>query len=404
MANLPKKRALQHSSSPSETTTLSILGATGSIGGSTLDLVGRNRQRFRIGALTANRNVAELARLARHHEAEMAVIGEETLLGELKEALDGTGIVAGAGESGLQEAAVLPVDIVMAGIIGAAGLRPTMHAVRQGNRVALANKECLVAAGSLFMQEVEKHDTDLVPVDSEHSAIFQALDDSPGDRIGKITLTASGGPFRGFSAEQLDGVTPEQALKHPNWSMGKKITVDSATMMNKGLELIEALHLFPVEPEQLDVVVHPQSIVHSLVSYVDGSVIAQLGMPDMRTPIAYSLSWPERMSTPIEQLDLARIASLTFEAPDEKLFPALGLAKQVMRAGGNAATIMNAANEIAVEAFLSRQLPFREMAGFCERHIEAVQGKYGSCSPASLDEVLEIDHMTRIMAQSSLIL
>jgi 1-deoxy-D-xylulose-5-phosphate reductoisomerase len=387
-----------------EQKSLSVLGATGSIGTSTLDLVARNRDKFSIEALTANQNVQKLASLARQFGAKMAVIGQDALYKDLKAALSGSGIIVGAGEQGLVDAANRPVDITMAGIMGAAGLRPTLEAVKQGNRVALANKECLVAAGSLFMRAVEKHKTNLLPVDSEHSAIFQALDDSPRDKIGKIILTASGGPFRCFSHEELRHVTPEQALKHPNWSMGRKISIDSATMMNKGLELIEALHLFPVGPEQLDIVVHPQSIIHSLVSYVDGSVVAQLGMPDMRTPIAYSLSWPERMQTPIEQLDLAKISSLTFESPDEQRFPALKLARQALHAGGNAPTIMNAANEIAVEAFLSERLSFPDIPSFCERVIEAVQSKIGEQSPVSVEEVLNIDHNTRILAHSSLIM
>ena len=382
---------------------LTVLGATGSIGTSTLDLIDRNRSQFTIQALTANNNVVELAKLARKFNAGMAVIGEESLFDDLKEALSGTNIAVGAGEQGLLEAASMPADITMAGIMGAAGLRPTLAAVKQGNRVALANKECLVAAGSLFMGEIKKYETELLPVDSEHSAIFQALDDSPRDKIGKIILTASGGPFRTFTKDQLRHVTPEQALKHPNWSMGRKISIDSATMMNKGLELIEALHLFPVGPEQLDIVVHPQSIIHSMVSYVDGSVVAQLGVPDMRTPIAYSLSWPERMQTPIEQLDLAKIASLSFENPDEERFPALKLARQALHAGGNTPTIMNAANEIAVESFLDGKLQFMDIPGFCERVIEAVQTQKGDKSPVCVEEVLDIDHSTRIMAQSSII-
>lgn len=386
-----------------ESKSLTVLGATGSIGTSTLDLIGRNRDKFTVEAVTANRNVRELAQLARRFGAKMAVIADDALFGDLKDALSGSGIAVGAGEQGLLEAASMPADITMAGIMGAAGLRPTLEAVKQGNRVALANKECLVAAGSLFMREVGKYKTELLPVDSEHSAIFQALDDSPRGKIAKIILTASGGPFRTFSKEQLRHVTPEQALKHPNWSMGRKISIDSATMMNKGLELIEALHLFPVGPEQLDIVVHPQSIIHSLVSYVDGSVMAQLGVPDMRTPIAYSLSWPERMQTPIEQLDLAKIATLSFESPDEERFPALKLAKQALQAGGNSPTIMNAANEIAVEAFLQGKLQFMDIPPFCERVIDSVQGQKGCKSPACVEEVLDIDHSTRIMAQSSII-
>ncbi|MCP4935449.1 MAG: 1-deoxy-D-xylulose-5-phosphate reductoisomerase [bacterium] len=379
---------------------LTVLGATGSIGSNTLDLVARNSDKYEIEALTANQNVDELAELARKFNAKMAVIGLESLYSDLKAALSGTGIEVAAGNQGLVEAASRPVDITMACIMGAAGLRPTLAAVKLGNRVALANKECLVAAGSLFMSEVSKYDTELLPVDSEHSAIFQALDDSSKRNIEKIILTASGGPFRTFSLEELKHVTPAQALKHPNWSMGRKISIDSATMMNKGLELIEALYLFPVGPEQLDIVIHPQSIIHSLVSYIDGSVIAQLGAPDMRTPIAYSLSWPERINTPVEQLDLAKIASLSFEAPDETRFPAIKLARQAMLQGGNMPAIMNAANEIAVESFLCGKLSFMEIPAFCERVIETIQVQIGDKSPLSVEEVLEIDHSTRIMAQS----
>ena len=384
--------------------TLTVLGATGSIGSSTLDLVARNKDKYSIDSLTANENVEQLADLAIRFSAKMAVIGNQSRYQELKEALSGTGIAVAAGDQGLVEAASRPVDITMAGIMGAAGLRPTLAAVKLGNRVALANKECLVAAGSLFMHEVSKYETELLPVDSEHSAIFQALDDSSQRNIEKIILTASGGPFRTFSLEQLKHVTPAQALKHPNWSMGRKISIDSATMMNKGLELIEALYLFPVKAEQLDIVIHPQSIIHSLVSYVDGSVIAQLGAPDMRTPIAYSLAWPERLKTPVEQLDLAKIATLSFEKPDETRFPAIKLARQAMQAGGNTPTIMNAANEIAVESFLDGKLPFLEISSFCERVIEGIQTQMGDKSPVCVDEVLEIDHSTRIMAQSAIIM
>jgi 1-deoxy-D-xylulose-5-phosphate reductoisomerase len=378
---------------------LTVLGATGSIGKSTLDLVARNRDRFAVRALTANRNAGALAAMAREFGAEMAVVADDSLYGELKAALAGTAIRAAAGSSGLDEAASMPADMTMAGIIGAAGLQPTFAALASSRRVLLANKECLVAAGAVFMAEVARQQTELIPVDSEHSAIFQALDGSPPDRIHRITLTASGGPFRAWSLEQLQHVTPAQALKHPNWDMGRKITIDSASMMNKGLELIEALHLFPVAAQQLEVVVHPQSIVHSLVSYVDGSVIAQLGVPDMRTPIAYSLAYPARMATPIEALDLARIGQLTFEAPDEERFPALRLARQAMLAGGNAACIMNAANEVAVAAFLDQRIGFLDIAHLCEAAIERVQAVFGDATPQTLGEVLEIDQTTRLLAQ-----
>ena len=382
---------------------LTVLGATGSIGTSTLDLVGHHTDRFAIKALTANRNVSKLARLALFHRAELAVIADDKLYVDLKAALSGSGIEVAAGANGMMEAASLPADLTMAGIIGAAGLRPTFEAVRQGRRVALANKECLVAAGSVFMREVKRCGTELLPVDSEHSAIFQALGSNPVDKIHKVTLTASGGPFRTLPLDDLRHVTPARALKHPNWEMGQKITIDSATMMNKGLELIEALHLFPVRPDQLDVVVHPQSIIHSLVSYVDGSVIAQLGVPDMRTPIAYSLTWPARMEAPIEQLDLAAISMLTFEPPDEERFGCLKLARACLLAGGNAATIMNAANEVAVDAFLAQRLGFLDISALCERTIDKMQATFGSSSPQSIDEVFEIDHISRLLAQSDII-
>ena len=279
--------------------------------------------RFEIVALTAQSNATELAVLARRHRARLAVIGDESQLAELCDALAGTGIRAAAGIDALIEAALMPADCVMAAIVGAAGLRPTFAAASRGARIALANKECLVSAGHVFTAEIERSGAELLPVDSEHSAAFQALSGADPKSIEKIVLTASGGPFRTWTREALEAATPEQALKHPNWSMGAKVTIDSATLMNKGLELIEAFHLFPVSAEALDCVVHPQSIVHCLVSYVDGSVLAQMAPPDMRTPIAVALAWPKRMAAPTEKLDLARLGSLTFEAPDETRFPAL---------------------------------------------------------------------------------
>ena len=300
-----------------------MLGATGSVGRSTLDLIGRNPDMFEVVALTGNSNVDALAEQAVRHGARLAVVGDDRHYAALKARLAGTGIEAGAGAAALAEAAMRPADCVVAGIIGAAGLRPTLAAVSQGRRVALANKECLVLAGRMFMQAVRDAGTELLPVDSEHSAVFQAMAGSDPATIERIVLTASGGPFRTWSREQLARATPEEALCHPNWSMGRKITIDSATLMNKGLELIEAYHLFPVEPAQLEVVVHPQSIVHALVEFCDGSMLAQLASPDMRTPIALSLAWPARMAAPTKRLDLVELGQLSFERPDEGRFQAL---------------------------------------------------------------------------------
>ncbi|MGQ0456824.1 MAG: 1-deoxy-D-xylulose-5-phosphate reductoisomerase [Hyphomicrobium sp.] len=381
---------------------LTVLGATGSIGQSTLDLVARNAEAFEIVALTGQSHVAELAALARKHHAKLAVIGDESLLGALKDALAGSGVAAAAGPQALIDAAQMPADCVMAAIVGAAGLRPTFAAAGQGRRVALANKECLVTAGDVFTAEIARSGAELLPVDSEHSAAFQALAGADPDSIEKITLTASGGPFRTWSKEQLALVTPEQALKHPNWSMGAKVTIDSATLMNKGLELIEAFHLFPVGVDALACVVHPQSIVHCLVSYTDGSVLAQMAPPDMRTPIAVALAWPRRMSAPTEKLDLARLGSLTFEAPDEVRFPALRVAKAALGRGGSAPAVLNAANEIAVAAFLNRRLRFLDIARLVEDTIEASdrQGVMARCG--SLDDVLEVDATARRLAEERL--
>ena len=332
---------------------VSVLGATGSVGSSTLDIVGRNPHLFRVVALTANSDAKALADLAVRHGARLAVLADETSYRELQECLSGTGIEAAAGAGALIEAAARPADCVMAAISGAAGLRPTLAAVAQGRRVALANKECLVCGGQLFMEAVRKAGTELLPVDSEHSAVFQALAGSEPEAIERIVLTASGGPFRTWSMEQLRHATPVQALRHPNWSMGRKITINSATLMNKGLELIEAYHLFSVEPGRLEVVVHPQSIVHALVGFRDGSMLAQLADPDMRTPVALGLSWPARIDTPTRRIDLVELGTLSFERPDETRFRALGLARQAMETGGMAPGVLNAANEVAVETFLA---------------------------------------------------
>ncbi|WP_417448965.1 1-deoxy-D-xylulose-5-phosphate reductoisomerase [Kordiimonas sp.] len=370
---------------------LTVLGATGSIGQSTLDIVRRNPNKFDVIALTAYSRVEELAALAIEFAAELAVIGDATLLPDLKAALSGTGIESHAGEAGLIEAAERETDVVMAAIVGAAGLRPTMAAVRQGVTVALANKECLVCAGDLLMDEVKMHGATLLPVDSEHNAIFQVFDFDRARGVEKVILTASGGPFRGRSRDSLLNVTPQQAVAHPNWDMGAKISVDSATMMNKGLEVIEAYHLFPVEKAQIDVLVHPQSVIHSMVEYADGSVLAQLGSPDMRTPIAYSLAWPERMHVPVKRLSLSEIGSLTFEEPDLDAFRCLHLAKEALMNGGSAPAILNASNEVAVEAFLAGRLRFVDIAAVVSDTLSACDIK----APQSLSNVFEIDKMAR---------
>jgi 1-deoxy-D-xylulose-5-phosphate reductoisomerase len=381
---------------------LSVLGATGSIGDSTLDLVARNPERFEIVALTAQSNAGKLAELAIRHRARIAVVGDEASYGELKERLAGTGITAAAGRAALVEAAAEPADCIMAAIVGAAGLEPTFKALEQGSRVALANKECLVSAGEVFMAEVERTGSELLPVDSEHSAGFQALGANAAHDIEQIVLTASGGPFRTWSLEQIRAATPEQALKHPNGSMGAKITIDSASLMNKGLELIEAYHLFPVEAAQLDCVVHPQSIVHCLVTYRDGSVLAQLSCPDMRTPIALSLAWPRRMQAPTDRLDLVKASPLTFEAPDETRFPALKVAKEALARGGAAPAVLNAANEIAVAAFLQKRIGFLEIARVVRETLELAdaRGLLASCS--QLSDVLAVDAEGRRLAETRL--
>jgi len=381
---------------------VSVLGATGSIGESTLDLIGRNPGCAEIVALTANTNANRLAELAIAHRAEIAVIADESQYAALKDALAGTGIAAAAGEDAVVEAARARADWVMAAIVGAAGLRPAFAAVEQGLCLALANKECLVSAGEAFLRAVEAGGSTMLPVDSEHSAAHQAMAGQAHEAIERIVLTASGGPFREWNLEQLRDARPEQALKHPNWSMGQKITIDSATLMNKGLELIEAYYLFPVEREQLGVVVHPQSIVHCLVEYCDGSVLAQLGAPDMRTPIAYALAWPQRMSAPTQRLDLARIGQLTFEAPDEARFPALRLSREALAAGGAAPTILNAANEVAVAAFLSGRIGFMGIAELVQRTLEAGTAAFGNAPLLDLDDILAADREARALADELL--
>ncbi|WP_417515185.1 1-deoxy-D-xylulose-5-phosphate reductoisomerase [Minwuia sp.] len=374
-----------------ESKRISVLGATGSIGLSTLDLVGRHPDRFSIDALTAHTNVADLAKLAVQHGAARAVISDASLYDDLKAALRGTGIAVSAGPDALVEAAMGDADFVMAGIVGSAGLAPTMAAIRRGADVGLANKECLVCAGDIVMAEVARSGGHLLPVDSEHNAIFQVFDEARADSVARIVLTASGGPFRTWTRDAMASATPEAAVAHPNWSMGAKISVDSATMMNKGLEMIEAYHLFPVSPSQVDVLVHPQSVIHSMVEYIDGSTLAQLGSPDMRTPIASCLAWPERISAPSPKLDLAELGQLTFERPDESRFPALRLARHCLEAGSEAATVLNAANEIAVAAFLARRLGFLQIATVVELALETISG----WSTTTLDDVFALDAEAR---------
>ena len=377
---------------------ISVLGATGSIGASTLDLIRRQPGQWRVVALTANGNATELAKLAREFSAEIAVVADEAALPALREALAGSGIAAAGGEGALVEAAQRPADITVAAIVGCAGLAPTMAAIEQGRTVALANKEALVAAGEVMTAAVARCGTTLLPTDSEHNAIFQCLAGNSYDHVRSITLTASGGPFRDWTLDQLQAATPAQAIKHPNWSMGAKISVDSATMFNKGLELIEAHHLFPVGLDRLRIIVHPQSVIHSMVEYRDGSTLAQLGPSDMRVPIASCLAWPARMDTPLAPLDLAAIGELSFRAPDEERFPATRLCRAAAEAGGAAPAVLNAANEVAVAAFLDGKVPFTRIAVV----VEQVLSRYAPPAPASLADVMAVDAAARAEARSFL--
>jgi 1-deoxy-D-xylulose-5-phosphate reductoisomerase len=378
------------------TRTISILGATGSIGSSTLDLIRRERGQWRIVALTANCQVGELAALAREFSAEVAVVADENCLAELRDSLSGTAIATAAGPAALIEAASRPADIVLAAIVGTAGLAPTMAAIEQGRTVALANKEALVSAGDVMTAAVARCGATLLPVDSEHNAIFQCLAGNSLDHVRSITLTASGGPFRDWSHAQLVAATPAQAVKHPNWDMGAKISVDSATMFNKGLELIEAHHLFPVGHHKLRIVIHPQSVVHSMVEYRDGSTLAQLGPSDMRVPIANVLAWPQRMDTPCTPLDLAALGELTFRAPDEDRFPATRLAREAVQAGGASPAVLNAANEVAVAAFLAGHIPFTRIAAY----VAQVLAQTALPAPATLAEVIAVDAQARAAARA----
>jgi 1-deoxy-D-xylulose-5-phosphate reductoisomerase len=381
---------------------VTILGATGSIGSSTADLLRRDTTRYRVEAVTAHREAAALARLARELNARFAAVADPAAYGELKTELSGSGIEAAAGVAAIVEAAQRPAEWVMAAITGAASLAPTLAAAERGATVALANKECLVCAGALFMRRAAATGATVLPVDSEHNAIFQALSAGRREDLRRIVLTASGGPFRTWPLEAIRRVTVEQALKHPTWSMGPKVTIDSATLMNKGLELIEAHHLFALAPDQIDVVVHPQSIVHGLVEFRDGSVIAQLGSPDMRIPIAHCLAWPARMGTPAPRLDLARVATLSFEEPDLARFPALAIARRALAAGGAAPTILNAANEVAVREFVDRRLGFCGIAALAEATLDLSERRGEMAEPQSVDEALTIDHNARRLASDLL--
>ncbi len=375
---------------------VTILGATGSVGRSTLDLIGRNRERYEVLAVTAHRDVEGLAEAARSVEARRAVIADPTLLDPLRSALAGSGIEASAGDEAILEAAGAGADWTMAAIVGTAGLSPTMAAIRGGRTVALANKEALVSAGHLMIEAAAGSGAALLPVDSEHNAIFQCFDRARPEAVRRIILTASGGPFRDKSLEEMRSVTPSEAIAHPNWSMGAKISVDCATLMNKGLELIEAFHLFPLREDSFDVVIHPQSVVHSLVEYVDGSVLAQLGSPDMRIPIAYTLAWPERMETPCERLDLVRTGNLAFSKPDPERFPALALARQALREGGARPAVLNAANEVAVGAFLGGGIGFLDIASIAAETLQC----YAPAAPGSVEEVLDVDREARASAEA----
>ncbi|MEZ5708474.1 MAG: 1-deoxy-D-xylulose-5-phosphate reductoisomerase [Blastomonas sp.] len=375
---------------------VSIFGATGSVGSSTLDLMRLDPGGYDVVALTAQSRVDELAALAREFQAELAVIGDETLYPALRQALAGTATEAAAGPDALTEAAARPADWTMAAIVGCAGLAPTMAALKQGRSVALANKEALVSAGALMTDMSARSGASLLPVDSEHNAIFQCLMGGNIEDVRKITLTASGGPFRSLSREAMASVTPEQAVAHPNWDMGAKISVDSATMMNKGLELIEAHHLFPVGLDNIEILVHPQSVIHSMVEYRDRSTLAQLGSPDMRIPIASALAWPQRMRTNCTPLDLATIGQLSFEALDDERFPAPALCRAAIAEGGAKPAILNAANEIAVAAFLARNVRFLDITAI----VSMVLDGYSPAAPASIDDVLAIDAEARAKAHA----
>ncbi|MDB5564905.1 MAG: 1-deoxy-D-xylulose 5-phosphate reductoisomerase [Tardiphaga sp.] len=381
---------------------VSVLGATGSIGDSTMDLLRASPERYRVEALTANTNVEGLVKLAKEFRARFVAVADASKLGELRAALAGTGIESGGGDSAIIEAAERPADWLMAAVSGAAGLKPALAAVDRGATIALANKECLVCAGDFFMQRAAKAGACILPADSEHNALFQALGSGNREELTRVIITASGGPFRTWAAADIEQATLAQALKHPNWSMGQKITIDSASMMNKGLEVIEASYLFALSPDEIDVLVHPQSIIHGMVEFTDRSVMAQLGSPDMRTPIAHCLGWPDRIVGRAAPLDLAKIGSLTFEAPDYARFPGLKLAYDALRTGNGATTVYNAANEVAVAAFIAQKIRFGAIA----RLVEATMNEWvraGNLAPlSSADDAIAVDHKARKIAATLL--
>jgi len=381
---------------------ITILGATGSIGASTVDLIKREPERYRVESISARRNAAALGKIAREVGARHAVVADPAAYRDLKSALSGSRIEAAAGEEALIEAAQRPADWVMASISGSVGLKPTMAAIERGATVALANKECLVCAGSLFMRRAASAGATVLPVDSEHNAVFQALGSGHRADVRRAILTASGGPFRTWSKEAIKAATPEQALRHPNWSMGPKVTIDSATLMNKGLELIEAHHLFALKPDEIDVLVHPQSVVHGLVEFRDGSVVAQLGSPDMRIPIAHCLAWPRRINGPAARLDLAKVRELTFEAPDLDRFPALALARRAMESGGAAPTVLNAADEVAVAEFIAGRIGFTAIAALVEATLDAAGRRDLLAEPTTIDAAMAVDHIARNLAKDLL--
>ncbi|HEY6861405.1 MAG TPA: 1-deoxy-D-xylulose-5-phosphate reductoisomerase [Pseudolabrys sp.] len=390
------------SKSAVEPRAITILGATGSIGSSTLDLIGRAPERYRVESISARRNARALGKIAREIGARHAVVADPAAYHELKAVLSGSCTEAAAGENALVEAAQRPADWVMAAISGSAGLKPTLAAIERGATVALANKECLVCAGSLFMLRAASAGATVLPVDSEHNAVFQALGAGNRADVRRVILTASGGPFRTWSKEAIKAATPEQALRHPNWSMGPKVTVDSATLMNKGLEIIEAHHLFSLKSNEIDVLVHPQSVVHGLVEFRDGSVVAQLGSPDMRIPIAHCLAWPRRIDGPAARLDLAALQQLTFEAPDLERFPALALARRAMETGGAAPTVLNAADEVAVGEFIAGRISFPAIVALVEATLDIAAKRGLLAEPAGIDAALAIDHIARSLARDLL--
>ena len=373
---------------------LTVLGSTGSVGTQTLDIIAENQNSYHVRALVGGRNVALLAAQAKKFRPEITVISDESLAAELRDALAGTGLACAAGREAVLEAAAISVDWTMSAITGVIGLEPTLAAVKHGGTIAFANKEALVSAGDVFLRAVAAAGATLLPVDSEHNAVLQAMADGNAKAVDKIILTASGGPFRNHKYEDMRAITPEAALRHPVWSMGAKISIDSATMMNKGLEVIEAARLFALPSEKIEVLVHPQSVIHGMVCYADGSVLAQLGSPDMRIPIAHALAWPQRIATGAPRLDLAAIARLDFDAPDETRFPALRLAREALVAGAGAPAVLNAANEIAVAAFLARQIGFLDIAGI----VETVLQQYGAPPLPDLEAVLALDRAARATA------